>query len=73
MRKRLYFDGAPDRFSRTKALFAETSRLRVRYPASVGPESPPRRDTSRPQRGSVPPMMLLKTGQAWLMNIVWGG
>jgi hypothetical protein len=29
----LHFDGAPDRFSRTKALFATTSTLQVRYPA----------------------------------------
>jgi len=27
----LYFDGTPDLFSRTKALFAKTSRLQIRY------------------------------------------
>lgn len=32
MRKPLYFDGAPDLFTRTKALFSMTSRLQVRYP-----------------------------------------
>ena len=32
MRKPLYFDGDPDLFTRTKALFARTSRLQVRYP-----------------------------------------
>jgi hypothetical protein len=33
VRPSLYFDGAPDRFSRTKALFSTTSTLQVRYPA----------------------------------------
>lgn len=33
MRPVLHFDGAPDLFSRTKALFSSTSRLRVRYAA----------------------------------------
>jgi len=32
MRQPLYFDGAPDLFTRTKALFSTTSRLQVRYP-----------------------------------------
>ena len=31
MRKPLYFDGAPDLFTRTRALFSTTSRLQVRY------------------------------------------
>jgi len=31
MRKPLYFDGDPDLFARTKALFSTTSRLQVRY------------------------------------------
>jgi hypothetical protein len=33
MRRPLYFDGAPDLFTRTKALFSTTSRLQVRYPS----------------------------------------
>jgi hypothetical protein len=32
VRPELYFDGEPDLFRRTKALFAEASRLHVRYP-----------------------------------------
>ena len=31
MRNPVHFDGMPDLFSRTKALFAETSRLQIRY------------------------------------------
>jgi hypothetical protein len=34
MRKPVHFDGEPDLFARTKALFAQTSRLRVRYPTA---------------------------------------
>lgn len=35
MRPRLYFDGAPDRFERTQALFSTTSRLRVKWAAPI--------------------------------------
>jgi hypothetical protein len=34
MRKPVHFDGEPDLFARTKALFAQTSRLQVRYPTA---------------------------------------
>jgi hypothetical protein len=49
MRKPLYFDGAPDLFSRTKALFSETSRLQVRYPGAHTPQPAVRRGPNRHQ------------------------
>jgi hypothetical protein len=70
MRKPLYFDGAPDLFSRTKALFDSTSRLQVRY------------ETPDPARHALPREGQLKTEttrrwtvskRAGLMtDIVWG-
>jgi hypothetical protein len=47
MRRPLYFDGAPDLFSRTKALFSTTSRLQVRYPTPDSERHALRRDGTR--------------------------
>jgi hypothetical protein len=44
MRKPLYFDCAPDRFSRTRALFADASRLQVRYASPDRKHNELRRD-----------------------------
>jgi hypothetical protein len=38
------FDGAPDRFSRTRALFADASRLQVRYASPDRKHNELRRD-----------------------------
>ncbi len=46
VRKPLYFDGAPDRFSRTRALFANASRLQVRYASPDAKHHALRRDAS---------------------------
>ena len=47
MRKPLYFDGDPDLFTRTRALFAQTSRLQVRYPTPNVEHHALRRDERR--------------------------
>jgi hypothetical protein len=60
----LYFDGAPDLFSRTKALFSETSRLQVRYPRSNTPQPAVRRVPNDRQIVAARPMMSLNTRQA---------
>lgn len=65
MREPLYFDGAPDRFSRTKALFAETSRLQVRYPATAATQPRPWRKPSRQQGDPVSRTEMLKGMRAW--------
>lgn len=72
MRKPLYFDGAPDRFSRTKALFTDASRLQVRYPPTAAPQPPTRRTRRRPDGGLSLAMVSPATANAWLMKIVWG-
>lgn len=67
-RKPLHFDGEPDLFTRTRALFETTSRLQVRYAApdrhklrsdAAGAPHPASRETAGP-------------APALTSDIVWG-